>query len=127
MAKALDDNRDPSAQLRRSQDVMSILQKTRSDLGEVMDLSAQCVGLIDRFLKKPSPKIMRKLEPRENRLKQVSKGIPALTLATHHDMTIIASQTSGVTDLEGSLRLSLRMYQTIHEHAKSLLDGTYAR
>lgn len=127
VAKALDDNRDPSAQLRRSQDVMSILQKTRSDLGEVMDLSAQCVGLIDRFLKKPSPKIMRKLEPRENRLKEVSKGIPALTLATHHDMTIIASQTSGVTDLEGSLRLSLRMYQTIHDHAKSLLDGTYAR
>ena len=126
VAAALDAHIDPSAQRARAQEVTAILEKTRADLAEVMDLSAQCISLIERFLKKPSPKTMRKLEPRETRLKQVAKGLAALTLATHHDMTIISGQTSGVADLHDSLRLSLRMYRTIHKHTKSLLDGTYA-
>ena len=41
-------------------------------------------------------------------------------------MTIISGQTAAVSDLDDSLRLSLRMYQTIHRHARALLDGTYA-
>lgn len=126
VATELDTHLDSSVQRERERDVTAIVTQTRADLAEVRDLSAQCISLIERFLKKASPKIMRKLEPRENRLKQVSKGIPALTLATHHDMTIIAGQASVVRDLEGSLRLSLRMYRTIHAHTQSLLDGTYA-
>ena len=126
VGEALDASGDPIAQLERAQTITAIAEKTRADLAEVMTLSADCVRLIERFLKKPAPKIMRKLEPRETRLKQVAKELPALTLATHHDMTIISGQTAAVSDLDDSLRLSLRMYQTIHRHARALLDGTYA-
>ena len=67
---------------------------------------------------------MRKLEPRETRLKQVSREVPALTLATHHDMTIIACQT---TELRTSRahQAEPQMYRTIQRHAKGLLNGTY--
>ena len=126
VALGLDTRGDPEAQRQRARDILSIVEKTRADLTEVMDLSAECVRLIERFLKKPSPKVMRKLEPRETRLKQIAKGIPALTLATHHDLTIISGQTSAVADLDDSLRLSLRMYRAIHRHTRSLLNGTYA-
>ena len=125
VAESLDAQRDRSAQGPRGAKILAMHEQCRINLREVAQLSEQCVGLIERFLKKPSPKVMRKLEPRETRLKQVSREVPALTLATHHDMTIIACQTTEITDLEGSLRLSLQMYRTIQRHAKGLLNGTY--
>ncbi len=122
----LDACQDPSRVALRGPAIAENVAACRGHLEEVVTLSRACVDLIGRLLKKPSPKVMRKLEPKENRLKAVSKQLPALTLSTHHDITLIASRAKGLSDINDSLRLSLEMYRTIHRHARALLSGRYA-
>jgi hypothetical protein len=72
---------------------------------------------------KPADNNLRKLAALEAQLKDASRNLPLLTLATQYQIKLTVNQSPSIKDLRGSLRLSAELYTQLRGQSHTLLQA----
>jgi hypothetical protein len=107
----------------REAHIIDCVRQTQSQLRRVNQLAGQCLKLIQRTMTKPADNNLRKLAALEAQLKDASRNLPLLTLATQYQIKLTVNQSPSIKDLRGSLRLSAELYTQLRGQSHTLLQA----
>ena len=106
---------------KREQFVFKRVQEARFHLRQIEQQTTKCIRLIDRALKQPVDNHLRKISAVEAKIKETSRHLPLLTLATQYQIKLIVNQAPASKGVRDSLRLSQQLYTHLRTHARTLL------
>ena len=107
----------------RETHIMDSIRQTQGQLRRVNQLAGQCLKLIQRTMTKPSDNSLQKLAALEAQLKDASRNLPLLTLATQYQIKLTVNQSPSIKDLRDSLRLSKELYTHLRSQSHTLLEA----
>ena len=107
----------PNQQARQRRMYVHFDQMT-NDLRTSVELSKQCLRLIDKTLKKP--KMGGRLKTVEAEFKATAKRLPVLTLATQEAIKTMAANKGDIKTNQEALRMGKQLYTMLHQKASEL-------